>query len=138
MKPFCLAILCAISLLACNNAKPTEKQDGVPNIENAPKFKFEEESTDFGQMKEGDIIEHRFKFENVGKSELIITTVQAQCGCTIPNWPQKPIGPGEEGVINVKFDSKGKAGVQKKWITILSNSFNGQDYLSFTADVRKR
>ena len=32
---------------------------------------------------------------------------RASCGCTVPEKPEKPFAPGEEGVIKAKFDSHG-------------------------------
>jgi Protein of unknown function (DUF1573) len=138
-KQLAIILLASACLWACNQ-KPQESKKLTGTLADsvyAPRFKFTEITTDFGKIKEGVIVEHQYKFTNVGESPLSITTVQAQCGCTVPRWPQSPIMPGEDGVIQVKFDSKGKAGVQKKWITILSNTFSGQDYLSFTAEVSK-
>lgn len=127
-----------IMLAGCNQSPKQETtKNSVPDPNASPMFKFEETLVDFGKIKEGDVVEHKFKFINVGNTPLTITNVQAQCGCTIPIWPKQPIAPGKEDIILVKFDSKGKSGAQQKQITIMSNSNNGQDYLSFKAEVEK-
>lgn len=83
---------------------------------------FEEEAYDFGTINQNDIVEHTYKFTNTGEVPLIIENASASCGCTVPDWPKEPIAPGAEGVINVKFDSKGKQGQQNKQITIRANT----------------
>lgn len=76
----------------------------------------------FGEIKEGEIVEHSFKFRNGGEFPLIINNVTASCGCTIPEWPRDPIAPNEESAIRVRFNSKGKPGPQVKTITVYANT----------------
>ncbi len=88
----------------------------------APKFEFTEETHDFGNINEGDVVEHVFKFKNVGNAPLVIQSATATCGCTVPNPPKDPIAPGAENEILVKFNSQSKTGVQNKTITITANT----------------
>lgn len=76
----------------------------------------------FGTIKEGDKITHSFTFKNTGTKPLIITEAHASCGCTVPEKPEKPIAPGETGIIKVVFNSSGKSGHQEKSITVNSNA----------------
>ncbi len=76
----------------------------------------------FGEIKEGDIVEHEFRFTNGGQFPLIINNVTASCGCTIPEWPREPIPPAGESSIKVRFNSKGKPGMQFKTITVYANT----------------
>lgn len=85
-------------------------------------IKFEEEEFDFGTINQNDIVEHTYQFTNTGDVPLIIENASASCGCTVPDWPKEPIAPGATSQINVKFDSKGKQGVQNKQITIRANT----------------
>jgi Protein of unknown function (DUF1573) len=90
-----------------------------------PAFEFVTKEHDFGRIKQGDKVRHNFKFTNVGKSPLVIASVQASCGCTTPNYPKTPVAPGDSGEITVEFDSSGKSGAQMKTVTINSNAKNG-------------
>src|SRR5689334_6348391 len=54
---------------------------------------------DFGKIKLGVPVTHEFKFTNTGKTPLIITNVQASCGCTTPSWTKDPVPPGGSGYI---------------------------------------
>ncbi|MBD0403394.1 MULTISPECIES: DUF1573 domain-containing protein [unclassified Flammeovirga] len=87
-----------------------------------PVITFEEKTYEFGDIHQGDVVEHTFKFSNTGDAPLVITNVTTTCGCTAPNWPKEPIKPGDQGEILVKFNSRGKRGVQNKPITVYSNA----------------
>ncbi len=94
---------------------------------NAPEIKVENEVLDYGTIDFDANGVREFKFKNIGKSPLTITSVQGECGCTSttidgkPGWPQEPILPGKGGVIKVKYDTK-RVGRFEKNVTITSNS----------------
>jgi hypothetical protein len=90
--------------------------------DNAPVFKFERTTHDFGNLIEGPEATYSFKFTNVGKSPLIIQRCNASCGCTIPKWSTDPIMPGKSGTIDVKYNTKGRIGSFNKTIYIKSNA----------------
>lgn len=95
-------------------------------------------SHDFGTVRQGDIVEYSFKFKNTGKKDLIITYASSTCGCTVPDYPKKPVKPGEEGFITVSFNSADKTGHQEKPIFILANTQPPQTNLKITAEVVKK
>lgn len=113
-------------------AEPEVKPDGP-----IPAFEFVEESHDFGAIKEGDVVEHVFKFKNTGEAPLIISSATASCGCTVPVWPKEPIAVGEEGEIQVRFNSKGKSGNNNKTVTITANTYPKTSKLNIKAVVEK-
>ncbi len=84
---------------------------------------FEEEVFQFGEVDEGAVIEHNFQFVNTGAVPLIISDVRSTCGCTVADWPKEPLAPGEQGEIEVRFDTKNKKGGQEKPVTITANTF---------------
>lgn len=130
MKKLILSITCLAFFAACNNNNraPVEttavEAEAVSNTAeaDAPVFKFEKETFDFGQITEGEKVSYDFKFKNTGNSPLIITSATATCGCTVPQYPKEPVAPGAEGVLRVVFDSAGKPGMQNKVITITANT----------------
>lgn len=79
-------------------------------------------SHDFGLIAQGDIVTHTFTFTNNGTDDLELINAKGSCGCTVPQWPKEPIPPGGTGTIMVQFDSKGKLGLQRKNVTITTNS----------------
>lgn len=86
------------------------------------KLSFEKVEHDFGTIKEGEIVQHIFKFKNSGNSPLVITNASGNCGCTVPEWPKDPIAPGKSGEIKVSFNSKGKSGVEEKEVYVMANT----------------
>lgn len=100
-----------------------------------PKIAFEDETHSFGDITQGDKVQHVFAFTNNGTEPLVISRVMTTCGCTAPNWPKEPIAPGEKGEITISFNSAGKMGMQNKVITIVSNAANSTARISITANV---
>ena len=126
MKSWIIASLIVLSLGACNQASTQNGELSADAIEHnkdgEPKFEFKESSWDFGRIKEGERVEHSFKFKNAGTEELVISNVTSSCGCTAPEWPRTPIKPGEESKIKVEFNSAGKSDLVTKDVTIFANT----------------
>jgi hypothetical protein len=120
-------------VLAQATTQTPEKKDGAV-------ITFEKKSHDFGDIMQGDKVEHTFYFTNTGNEPLIITNVQVTCGCTTPKgWPRDPIPPGGKGELTVSFNSAGKEGRQNKPVTIISNAVNADgSQISFTTNVLKK
>ncbi|MBL4677635.1 MAG: DUF1573 domain-containing protein [Mucilaginibacter sp.] len=102
---------------------------------NAPVIKLENDTHDFGKIKEGEKVTYAFKFVNSGKSPLIIKDAVATCGCTTPEWPKAPVQPGASGEIKVTFDSAHKGGLQDKQITVTANTNPAQTMMHLIGDV---
>ena len=102
-----------------------------------PQIKFMEEKYDFGSIKQGDIVDHVFKFKNVGTQPLVISNIGVSCGCTTPDWTKEPIAPGKMGMVSAKFNSAGKVGTQTKVLTIDSNSAGGSTTVSLVGEVKE-
>jgi hypothetical protein len=100
-----------------------------------PIITFTEKAFDFGDITQGETVEHVFVFKNTGKKPLILTNVQTTCGCTAPVWPREPIAPGKTGEIKIRFNSTGKIGLQNKPITILSNAQNDREVITIKTNV---
>lgn len=87
-------------------------------------IEFEEAAFDFGNVKEGAVVEHVFKFKNTGNAPVILSQVSASCGCTTPDFTKEPVLPGKVGEIKVSFNSLGQVGTQQKIVTVSSNAEN--------------
>ncbi|MGI4835576.1 MAG: DUF1573 domain-containing protein [Janthinobacterium lividum] len=101
-----------------------------------PQIEFMEVKYDFGSIKQGDIVDHTFKFKNVGTQPLVISNIGVSCGCTTPAWTKEPVQPGKMGTISAKFNSAGKDGMQNKVLTVDSNSAGGSTTVSLVGDVK--
>ncbi len=135
---FCFALA---ALVSCGNAenKTSETGDSVStaatnNAANG-KIEFAESAFDFGQVAEGQIVEHTYAFTNTGTSPVILSRVSASCGCTTPSYTQTPILPGKTGEIKVSFDSNGQVGKQQKIVTVVSNAENGVTTIQLKGEV---
>jgi len=112
--------------------KPANAQEKVAG----PQIQFEEMKYDFGSVKQGDVVDHTFKFKNVGTQPLVISNIGVSCGCTTPEWTKDPVMPGKSGTISAKFNSTGKMGMQNKVLTVESNSAGGNAMVSLVGEVK--
>lgn len=138
---FIFAFVSAL-LLSCNSNNSTVNilndtvAGGVISNSNAmPVISFNEDFHDFGKLSPDEIVSYAFKFKNTGKSILVISNVAASCGCTVVDYPKKPVKPGEESMIDVKFDTKGKRGLQTKSITVIANTEPAATTLRIQASI---
>lgn len=142
-----LVLITAISILlaSCANDNPEQglSANDVTNSASAngeekgrlPEIKFEEEEHDFGRITQGEKVSYAFKFKNIGKGNLIIASAAGSCGCTVPEFPKEPVLPGQEGKINVVFNSEGKSGIQEKTITVVTNCEPSTRVIRIKTDV---
>ncbi|MEY2650497.1 MAG: hypothetical protein RLZZ261_659 [Bacteroidota bacterium] len=138
---FLLFAAASAAFAACSNPsdqiKPEEERMALEAVQSAdlPELSFANESHDFGTINEGQVVETEFKFTNTGKAPLIISSAQGSCGCTVPEYPNAPVAPGEEGVIRVSFNSEGKPNQQSKTVTLTTNAVPSTKVLTITANV---
>ncbi len=103
-----------------------------------PAVTFEETEFNFGDITQGDVVEHVFKFTNTGTQPLIIERVDVTCGCTTPAWTKDPVLPGKSGTVTAKFNSSGKLGQQKKAITVHSNAADGAAHVYIVTNIKEK
>lgn len=120
---------CAVlaTLVACGNTGNNGEQttDTLENeLAQGGKLEFGESVYDFGEVKEGEIVEHVYAYTNTGTAPVILSQVSASCGCTTPSYTQTPVLPGKSGEVKVSFDSNGQVGKQQKIVTIVSSAEN--------------
>lgn len=96
---------------------------------------FKEKQVDFGDIVQGDKVEHTFMLTNSGTEPLVISNVAATCGCTVPVWPKTPIAPGQAAEIKVSFNSAGKMGKQNSVVRIYSNATEPIEKVSLISNV---
>ncbi|MES1220736.1 MAG: DUF1573 domain-containing protein [Bacteroidota bacterium] len=143
MKKELIIFIAFIAIIGCNSS---DKQSGAPSAGNANVLKDSSNYTtiqwldsihrDLGKVTEGDQVEVTYRFKNTGTKPLIITSVTASCGCTIPETPQEPFAPGAEGLIKAKFNSKGRVGQNHKEVYVTANTTpNTSEQLEFTIEV---
>ena len=128
-----LFAVASLSILSCNQNKSDDSlsSDLINNpvsslnssdTNSLPKFEFVSTEHDFGNIIEGVKVAFKFKFKNVGGSDLIINQVKTSCGCTVSRFPKKAIKPGQSNFIELTFDSRMRKGFNHKNATVLANT----------------
>ena len=84
-------------------------------------FSWEATTHDFGAVKQNTPVTHEFTFTNTGDVPLIISSVQASCGCTVTSFTKDPIEPGGQGFVTATYNAA-KAGQFTKTVTVNSNA----------------
>lgn len=133
MKTSFLLFSCLLSLYSCreiNKEASTETGAEAPLNEkllaedtaNYTRMEWlDKVDQQLGKLEPGKEVYISWKFKNVGDKPLIIEGVSASCGCTIPEKPEKPLLPGEEGVIKATFNGSG-TGVIAKQVHVTANT----------------
>ena len=114
-KHFILAIIILFTTIALSQNEVAKKEYSGAVIE------FEKSEHDFGTVEAGKIVEHIFKFTNIGNDTLYIKKVDGGWGCTAALLSSKVIAPGGTGEIKVSFDTKNRRNKNKKSIKVYSN-----------------
>ena len=87
-----------------------------------PEIVFENPEYNFGDIQENKgKVSHKFSFTNNGKESIRILTVKPSCGCTTPNWSKDEIKPGKKGFIIAEYNPKGRPGVFRKSLSVITN-----------------
>ena len=144
-----LPLLFLFLFMSCNNNDTDSENSGISSdlVSNPisadenhkksklPVMEFETTSHDFGIIVKGEKVANIYKFKNTGGADLIITDAKASCGCTVPKYSKKPIKPGEEGQIEVIFNSAGYSGSVHKSINVLTNAQPNTVRLEIEAEI---
>ena len=103
---------------------------------NAADIKWESTAIDYGNVKKGDesSATREFKFTNIGKSPLILSSCRGSCGCTVPTCPTEPILPGKSGTIKVHYDIN-RVGPFTKTVSVSSNAKQANETLKISGTV---
>lgn len=83
-------------------------------------LKFEKKVHDFGEIKQHEPVRCEFKFTNTGNTPVTITKVKPSCGCTTPEYPKKPVLPGQTATIKAEYNAAA-AGAFNKSIDVTTD-----------------
>lgn len=99
------------------------------------KITFDTVAFDFGVVEQGQKVNHAFTFTNTGEYPLVLSSVKASCGCTVPSWTKEPVAPGQKGTVEVEFNTTGRKGIQQKTVSVFANTSPKVTLLHFTANI---
>ncbi len=114
-----LALICLFALMGTIAGAQNVQTQETPA--NGAKIRFEEMEHQYGTIAKGSDGNCEFKFWNDGNEPLILQNVKASCGCTTPSYTQKPVMPGQSGVISVHYNTNNVGGFSKT-VTVTSNA----------------
>lgn len=154
MKKFFILPFAALSMAACHHTD--KKLNGANGTDTTGRLSAEQRDkvmedtsnyttiewvdsmrTSLGKLIKDQSVEVSFRFKNTGTKPLIIKDVSAGCGCTIPEKPEKPFAPGEEGVIRAKYNGSGSGHITKS-IFVKANTTPATDFtLTFEGDIKE-
>tara|TARA_B110000879_G_C11133188_1_gene496968 strand:+ start:107 stop:613 length:507 start_codon:yes stop_codon:yes gene_type:complete len=124
----------ASSKIKNENVEAAAVRDAKINL-GSPAIEWDKTEHDFGTIEQGEKVETIFTLSNVGKGDLVITNAKGSCGCTVPDWPKKPIKSGEKAEIKVVFNSRGKKNKTANTITLTTNTEKGNEVVRIKAFV---
>jgi len=136
-----VAVLMIWLLSACGGQNGSkEAADGLleqsgQSAVSEPVMLFDTLEHDFGTIIEGERVVCYFDYVNGGEADLVITTVEASCGCTSTGWSSEPLKSGESKSLEIIFDASGYSGVQRKVVTVHSNGSKQSIQLIIRANV---
>ena len=147
MKKVLFIAILSIAFIACkDNASSKIKAENIEVAKErdakialgSAEIEFDQKVYDFGTIKEGEVVNGVFEIKNTGKTDLVITSAKATCGCTVPEWPKEAIKPGETSELKFTFNSKGRSGKQTKSITLKTNTEKVTETLRISGMVEKK
>ncbi len=90
-------------------------------LRKAPVAYLDKDFHDFGEVKQGTLVQYDVLIGNKGKSPLHIQKIRGTCGCTVGNPEKWILQPGERSMIPLTFNTFGRSGHHTKTVTIITN-----------------
>jgi len=108
-------VLGIVLLLSVTGCFAQTNPQAIAELPNPPE---RQDLWDFGQVKEGLILQHGFILKNKSQKPLNITGTHTSCGCTVSKVEKNTLLPGEETLIGVKFNSAGYSGPVEQYVYV--------------------
>lgn len=97
-------------------------------------IKMAKEKYDIGKVSPGDAVTFDMEFVNQTKKPVVVKTVQAGCGCTVPEKPAEPILPGKTGKVKVSYKPSALGPVNRD-VEIYLAGYTEPKIVYFTGEV---
>jgi hypothetical protein len=134
------AALCSILWFACEPVDAVTEADAKLMADTAKytTVQWIDTLVGFGAVTKGEQVKVTFRFRNIGDKPLILASVRAACGCTVPDYTKGAVPPGGEGEVTGAFDTnKSASGEVRKSIFVTTNTKNRiRQTLIFTGLVK--
>jgi hypothetical protein len=109
------------SEMSNTNRSDMDLDGNAPVVVKSPKMLISESGFAFPDVEEGTSVVHVWEIMNTGTEDLIINEVESSCGCTSAITDSKVIAPNSSTKLRTVFDTKGRIGMNTKFIIIHSN-----------------
>ncbi len=140
MKIYFFIIVVFFSFTACQNQDNQQKDVSAlaKDTLNFTTIQWIDSLKDIGAVEAGKKTEITFRFRNTGKKPLFIISAEPGCGCTVADYPKKPIAPGDEGCITAAYNvTNGTIGEFRKNIHVTTNTTGTQShYIYFYGSIK--
>ena len=131
MKKIIALLTLTIFLNSCNSNDKIEVGNKT-TMEITKEFKA-------GNIILGEEIEAVFKLKNTGDYPLIIAEVKGSCSCTVADYPEDPIAPGETEEITATVRTNNAApGQLSKEVRVVANTEPSLSVLNIRANVTRK
>lgn len=92
-----------------------------------------------GEVLLGEEVQAKFTVRNTGNYPLIISEVKASCSCTVADYPEDPIAPGESGIIKAQVKTENaQVGQLTKEVRVMANTAPATTVLLIKADIVRK
>lgn len=130
---FCILFLALA--MGCQT-RPTTVQTGPAlEISDATLAEGTSDTIRFGRLHAGETGVKRFRLRNTSSRTLIVTRYEVSCQCVKPEFERRPLKPGEEIPLSVRFDSRGEYGWQMKLLKFYTSESGEPLRIYVEADV---
>jgi hypothetical protein len=138
MKKIALSLILSvcISFVFAQHQLASSTKPATSLSPDAGAFNWSQTTFDFGKIKVNKPVTHEFTFINNGDAPLIVTSVQASCGCTVTKYSKDPINPGGQGFVTATYNAA-NVGIFTKTVTVNANTEEGIVQLTIKGEVVK-
>ncbi len=106
----------------------------VSSVAKTASIKWKQVEIDLGEITQNKPVTVEFEFTNTGELPLVISGVQASCGCTSTNFSKTPVLPGETSKVSAIYNAASK-GSFKKTVTVTTNAEEAVKVLTLMGSV---
>lgn len=132
---YMVPILAALLLLGCQSRKSTVFSGQTLEIGEADLVEGGTDTVQFGRLNSGELAVKHLRLRNTSSKTLVITRHEVSCQCVQPEFERKPIKPGEEIPLDLRFDSRGEYGWQMKLLKLYNSESSLPLRIYVEADV---
>ncbi|MES2679662.1 MAG: DUF1573 domain-containing protein [Bacteroidota bacterium] len=135
MKTIKISVFALAALLMSFSPLPqTPHALQVSSVSKTASIKWKQVEIDLGEITQNQPVTVEFEFTNTGELPVVISGVQASCGCTSTNFSKTPVLPGETSKVSAIYNAAAK-GSFKKTVTVTTNAEEAVKVLTLMGSV---